>query len=836
MVLNFREPCKTGGMNHANPPSLSASALVTAGLALHLCTPIRSSANAEAAPPEERQLPTRMHSEMKERPRIAVGQGSGDVAGKDNIALQAAVDYIAALGGGTVEIGPGTWLMKDSLHLRSNVTVRGVRGQAVLRKADAVSSPMVRDGDFGEEQVTVKHVEGFDVGCGVAVWDKSSGGFHTTVARITGRTGNTFSLDKPLNADCMSGNGATAATVFPVISGYDVEGCRIEGLTIDGNKANNPHLNGCRGAGIFLYRGFGTVIEDCTVRDYHGDGISFQQSNDVVVRHCLSEGNASLGIHPGSGSQRPLVEKCTARGNGEDGLFLCWRVRHGTFQDNVLEGNGRFGISIGHKDTDNLLRRNHVKLNEAAGICFRNESEAMAAHRNRLEANVIENNGVNGDAPGIRVRGETNDLNFTGNIIRDTREGAARRQKTGILIEEKAGAVEMKDNTIEAVTPVEDRRKPKAPDREKEETPRTGGRPMKEGDTVVLSGRKAELAKLVSLPLVESEYTKRFTFDRFDNPKLRELRERYRLEEVVAAGKDEFDRQVHLMDWTHRQFKKFGQPSTKAAGALEILQAIEEGHTFFCSQYAQVLVSCAASLGWIDRPLALRRHQGVNKSGGSTEHSVTEIWSNQHRKWVMLDPTSNMYLEKDGVPLNAWEIRQEWFYHDGAGLTFVFGKERREHKKSDLPVTLGHFEGFGELAVHPDELDKYGFIGYIPNNHLMDAGFDYGRMFITKDRLCDGTQWHLRTLPAQPATDPYFPLGQAELSLRAGDGKLRVALKTLTPNFQHYETRPGTGEWKPCEDGFEWDVRAGKNRLEVRTVNRFGVTGPVSFAEVEVKE
>ena len=35
------------------------------------------------------------------------------------------------------------------------------------------------------------------------------------------------------------------------------------------------------------------------------------------------------------------------------------------------------------------------------------------------------------------------------------------------------------------------------------------------------------------------------------------------------------------------------------------------------------------------------------------EHSVTEIWSNQHRKWVMLDPTSNMYLEKDGVPLNA---------------------------------------------------------------------------------------------------------------------------------------------------------------------------------------
>ena len=42
---------------------------------------------------------------------------------------------------------------------------------------------------------------------------------------------------------------------------------------------------------------------------------------------------------------------------------------------------------------------------------------------------------------------------------------------------------------------------------------------------------------------------------------------------------------------------KFGQPSTSAKGALEILKAIDDGHTFFCSQYAQLLVSAAASLG-----------------------------------------------------------------------------------------------------------------------------------------------------------------------------------------------------------------------------------------------
>ncbi len=248
-----------------------------------------------------------------------------------------------------------------------------------------------------------------------------------------------------------------------------------------------------------------------------------------------------------------------------------------------------------------------------------------------------------------------------------------------------------------------------------------------------------------------------------------------------------------------------------------------------------VLVSAAASLGWVDRPLALRRHQGVAQVGGSTEHSVTEIWSNQHRKWVMLDPTLDMYVEKAGVPLDAVEIRQEWFYRGGDDLVFVIGKERRRHRKPDLPVVLGRFEGFGDLSLQPDELDKYGFIGFVPNTDLMDRGFDYGNMFIVKDALCDGTRWHIRTTPANPSTDPYFPIGQATPILRAEEGGIRVELKTLTPNFEGFEIRIDGGEWRAAERSFRWDVRPGRNRLEARTLNRFGIHGPVSTVEVELR-
>ena len=415
--------------------------------------------NQYLSPPvEEQQLPHSMHSRMSVLPTITVGIRDAEIVGADNRALQAAVDYIAGLGGGVVAIGPGEFLMHDSLHLRSFVTVRGTKGKTTLRKAASAVSVLALDGDYGEEQVTVAAADGFRVGYGITIWDNQSGGFHTTVGRITGQNGNTFSFDTPLNADCMVANKAQAATVFPVVSGYNLEAVRIEDLIIDGNKEQNVSLNGCRGAGIFLYRGYGTIISACEVRNFNGDGISFQQSNDVLLEDCLSQGNTGLGMHPGSGSQRPVVRRCVARNNGEDGLFLCWRVRHGLFEKNILENNGRYGISIGHKDTDNLLQENEVRGNGEDGVFFRNESLGMAGHRNRVEKNIIENNGTKNDASGIRVRGETRDLVFRDNVIRDTRPPAERKQLVGIRIEQGAGDVTLEDNKIDAKTKLEDER------------------------------------------------------------------------------------------------------------------------------------------------------------------------------------------------------------------------------------------------------------------------------------------------------------------------------------------------------------------------------------------
>jgi polygalacturonase len=401
--------------------------------------------------PDDRQVPRAMHVDMPDRPVIRVGQRDADIVGSDNRALQAAVDYVGSLGGGTVEIGEGVYLMRDSLHLRSHVTVRGMGAKTILRKAPSAQSMLALDGDYGEEQITVRDAGGFQVGDSVAVWDSTAGGFYTTVARITGKKGNSFSIDRPLNADCTLPNKAQAATVFPVISGYHIEGAVIERLTVDGAREKNIFLNGCRGGGIFLYRAFGTIIRDCYVRDYNGDGISFQQSNDVRVERCTSENNAGLGIHPGSGSQRPVVRENISRRNGQDGLFLCWRVKDGIFESNQLLDNDRHGISIGHKDTDNLLRQNVVTGNGHNGVYFRNESEGMAGNRNTLEDNRIEGNGRIEPSAGIAIDGVT-----TGTVIRNN---TINDGKGGIRIGKRAGEVTIEKNKIQAPSTVEDQRR-----------------------------------------------------------------------------------------------------------------------------------------------------------------------------------------------------------------------------------------------------------------------------------------------------------------------------------------------------------------------------------------
>ena len=62
---------------------------------------------------------------MRKTITVTVGHDNADFIGDTHRALQAALDYVASFGGGTVEVLPGTYRMGNAIHLRDNVRLIG---------------------------------------------------------------------------------------------------------------------------------------------------------------------------------------------------------------------------------------------------------------------------------------------------------------------------------------------------------------------------------------------------------------------------------------------------------------------------------------------------------------------------------------------------------------------------------------------------------------------------------------------------------------------------------------------------------------------------------------
>jgi parallel beta-helix repeat protein len=223
---------------------------------------------------------------------------------------------------------------------------------------------------------------------------------------------------------------ATVVRAYPVVAGWNISDALVEGLTIDGNSEKAESIDGCRGAGIYLYACEGVTIRNCTVRNYRGDGISFQwASANVTVEDCLVEKCLVFGLHPGSDSHHCIVRRNRSTNNGGPGLFVCESVKQVLFEKNELVGNRGPGISIGCRDTDNLFRENTISGNDQAGVLFRDDGgEAKGAHRNVFEKNTVLDNGRaaggNGPPACITIQGIHRGLVFRENTLGYTRREA----------------------------------------------------------------------------------------------------------------------------------------------------------------------------------------------------------------------------------------------------------------------------------------------------------------------------------------------------------------------------------------------------------------------------
>jgi hypothetical protein len=379
---------------------------------------------------------------------VTVGTTSGDLVGASDKVIQAAVNYTERLGGGTVKLLPGTFMLRNAVHLPSNLRLTGSGDETVITRGPSETVAFVEDSDWYDQEIKLEDVGNLRVGDGVTLRAKNThNGSQVVIKRtLVARSGNRFKLNDGLRENLWLKGKPTCSSLFPLLTSERTADVVIENLVLDGNKSNCTNLNGNYGGCIFLQDCNRYTMHNVTARNYNGDGISFQICHDVVVENCHSHDNADLGIHPGSGSQRPLI-----RGNRMDrndqGLFWCWGVKFGLADDNDVDGNRSYGMSIGHNDTDNVMRNNRISNSGKIGILFRDDPRGRDfwANRNVVQHNRVTNSG-GPDGVGIDITGQTKDIQIVGNQISETRQPM---QRTGIRIGAHVGTVALKDNAID---------------------------------------------------------------------------------------------------------------------------------------------------------------------------------------------------------------------------------------------------------------------------------------------------------------------------------------------------------------------------------------------------
>jgi hypothetical protein len=381
---------------------------------------------------------------------ISVGVKGGDLVGSTDRVLQAAVDEAARRGGGTVRILPGTYRLRNAVYLSSRVRLVGAGPDSLLIKEPSTTTKLAVSSDWYDQEVTLADARGFQVGDGVCfrARDPDTGGPIVVKRTLVARSGKRFKLDKALRENLWLQKGEpTVSTLFPLLSSENVHDVVVEDLALDGNRTSNENLDGNHAGCIWAQDCHRLTFRRVLVRNNNGDGISWQVCHDVLVEGCESRDHAGLGLHPGSGSQRPIM-----RGNRikatDIGVYFCWGVRFGLAEGNTIEDVRSAGVSLGHRDTDNLVRDNTIARSGKVGVLFRDERHEFAAHRNCIEANRILDSGP-ADGVGIDVRGEIEKVILCRNYISDSREPTSR---IGIRIGPKARDVRLEGNRVEGVS------------------------------------------------------------------------------------------------------------------------------------------------------------------------------------------------------------------------------------------------------------------------------------------------------------------------------------------------------------------------------------------------
>src|SRR5690606_31595483 len=136
---------------------------LTGGAMALLARTIAAGERPVVAAPRATSGDSAVEPQWDERLTVTVGPKEADICGSNHRALQAAVDYVARLGGGTVKILPGEYRVRNSVFLQSNVRIVGSGADSTVIKEPSCQTRLASDSDWYDQEITLQDDAGFQV-------------------------------------------------------------------------------------------------------------------------------------------------------------------------------------------------------------------------------------------------------------------------------------------------------------------------------------------------------------------------------------------------------------------------------------------------------------------------------------------------------------------------------------------------------------------------------------------------------------------------------------------------------------------------------------------------
>jgi hypothetical protein len=313
-----------------------------------------------------------------------------------------------------------------------------------------------------------------------------------------------------------------------------------------------------------------------------------------------------------------------------------------------------------------------------------------------------------------------------------------------------------------------------------------------------------------------------------NSPKFGHLIEKYHLDTVFHGETDEFKRILLLRHWIKSviTINDFGDPYPGDGYTEGILDAALKGQGFHCGHFMTVQNGIMNAFGYVTRTLGAG--PGV-KGGPDGHHGIDEIWSNQYRKWFLSDAKYDHHFEKDGIPLSALEIRDEYLKNKAADIIKVKGPGR-------IPFDVDKETGLSKVQ----NAQTYTWIEWHGHNDMFTSWPDYQDLLIMyDDDYFKNHTWIWGNKPHWAYAKPefmkrvqdrdqiYWTPNTISSEVVLNGGAAHIKLRSDTPNLKEYQMKENpSGEWKSIPDTIGLNLTLNRYELLFRTVNLAGVTGP----------